>query len=582
LIEDQASAPAVEAFAKEFETDLNSRSSEPIEFYRESLDTILIPEGDYQSEVKDWYERKYSKRKLDLIVAVGPESHRFVEEQHQRFFPGVPILFSVDLKPDSENATDKAYSAGVWMDFDAVSTVDAARRLLPGTKHVVVVAGSGIFDQSLTKSVKTKLQGYQGVDFTYLTDLDMTSLLKTVHTLSEDTVLLCLTLTRDRTGQHMFSSIAMPLIAAATNVPAFGMIDLYAERGAIVGGRVTSFSAGAPAATDIALRFLRGESPKNVPSVVVPNYYLFDWKEMRRWRLDLSRVPAGSVVMNRTPDLWQEYWRIILGVLTILLLQAAILMYLLIERRKRRRAQQALEDDIVERKKAEASLIDLSSRLINAQEDEQSRIARELHDDFNQRIAILAVELKRTARLAIKDPTGTSRRIDELYEVTGDIAGDLHKFSHHLHSSVLDSLGLVEGIHSLCADFSAQLDWEVEFTAEEIPHNLPRQVSLSLYRVAQEGLRNMQKHSGATKAFVALRANCREIVLTITDSGAGFDDGDPSFRAGLGLSSMKERMRNIGGTIEVRSQPRVGTKVSARLPIANLGETISLVKEPPQ
>lgn len=251
----------------------------------------------------------------------------------------------------------------------------------------------------------------------------------------------------------------------------------------------------------------------------------------------------------------------------VVLLEAALLAYLLIERRKRRRAQQALELDIAERKKAEAALIDLSRNLINAREEEQSRIARELHDDFNQRLAVLAIRLKTTSMLVTRDPAGASQRMDELCEEAGDIAGDLHKLSHNLHSSVLYSLGLVDGIQSLCTEFAEQHGIEVEFTAHDVPRDLARESSLCLFRIAQEGLRNVKKHSGASNAYIDLRGNEKEIVLSVLDWGRGFDDQDSSFKAGLGLRSMKERMRTVRGTIQIQSRRSSGTKITARMPL---------------
>ena len=565
LIEDQQSAPAVESFARVFEEKLISESSEQLEFYRESLDTVLIPTGDYQSEVRNWYEHKYSKRKLDLVVAIGPKSHDFVRTEHDRLFHGVPILFSVDIKDDRETAKPDPNSTGVWMDFDPVATLDAARQLLPGTKHVVVVAGNGLFDQLLTGSVRTKLQGYQAVDFTYVTNLDIAPLLIRVHSLPADTIILLLSVSKDSKQRYFFLTYAMPLICSAANVPVFGMADLMVEHGGIVGGHVASFSAAAPEAANIALRLLRGASPSHIPSVVLANQYVFDWRQMRRWGLDPLRLPQGSTLLNRQPNLWQEYRRAILAVLAVLLLQAGLLVYLLFERRRRRLAQRALERDIVERKKAEAALVDLSRRLISTREEEQCRVARELHDDFNQRLAILAIKLKTTSELVADHPIA-SEQMDELCEETGDIAADLQKLSHNLHSSVLYNLGLEDGLSNLCSEFTEQHGVEVRFTSQVVPQDLSHETSLCLFRIAQEGLNNVKKHSGATTAYVELHGNEEEIELSIIDKGLGFDDRNGSFKAGLGLRSMQERVRTVGGTIEIQSRHGIGTTISARIP----------------
>lgn len=565
LVEDQMSAPAVEAVARAFEADLISKSPSPIELYRESLDTILIPDGNYQLQVRQWYERKYSKRKLDLIVAIGPEAHKFLQAEHARFFPGVPVVFCLDIKPDHDDATPEPGFTGVWMEFDPVGTVDVARQLLPATKHVAVVAGGGLFDQLLTHSVKTKLRGYQGVDLTYLADLDMRSLLAKVHGLSNDTIVLYLTFTKDQYERHLFAAYTMPLVSTSADVPVFGLIDLLVGRG-IVGGQVTGFIDGAPIAAELAFRVLQGEKPEDIPVVTVANRYQFDWKEMKRWGIDPARLPAGSVVLNRGPSVWERYKSVIVAVIAILLLQAVLVLYLLIERAKRRRAQRALEHDVAERKKAEAALIDLSGQLINTQEEERSRLARELHDDFSQRLAMLAIDLEKAAIIVIKDPDKAIERLHELCNQTSDIGGDLHRVSHNLHSSILDLLGLEEAVRSLCMEFTEQQEITVEFASHDFPRDIPSGTSLCLFRIAQEALRNVQKHSGSCEAFVELEGDGEEVTMIIADSGVGFDSDDPAFKAGLGLRSMRERLRQVGGSIEIESGQGAGTTLRIHAP----------------
>ncbi|HZD31027.1 MAG TPA: hypothetical protein VE779_05125, partial [Candidatus Angelobacter sp.] len=364
IVEDQVSAPAVEAVARVFESNLASMSADPLNFYRESLDTFLIPEEDYQAAVRQWYEKKYSHRKLDLIVTIGPASHDFLLNERPRYFADVPVVFLLDLKPEGNMAPTEAGFAGVWMEFDPVATLDVARDLLPTTKHVAVVAGDGMFDKLFTKSVKTELQGYQGLDITYLTDLDLASLLKQVGKLSSDTVVLYLTVTKDRNGRHMFVAYTLPLVSAAADVPVFGMMDLVvgkeiaAGRG-IVGGRVTDLADSAPTAAEIASRILKGERPENIPQVTVANRYVFDWKLLQKWGLDASRLPPGSTILNREPGMWQRYKQIILGALALIVFLLGVVVYLLIERAKRLRVQEALKAHVVEKEKAAAAMMDL-------------------------------------------------------------------------------------------------------------------------------------------------------------------------------------------------------------------------------
>jgi signal transduction histidine kinase len=566
LLEDEISDPAVNVVERELQSRLDSSSSNPIEFYRESLDTALIPDQKYKADVRQWYQRKYANRNLDVIIAVGPAASSFLRAENGRLFPGIPIVLCLDQKPESGNAVPETDITGVWMDLDPVSTVNVARQLLPATKHVAVVSGDGSFDRMMSAAVKRKLQDYRNVDLIYLTGFDLSSLIEKFHQLPKDTVILYLAVTEDRSGRHFFARDTLALVSAAANVPVFGLMDLGVGLG-MVGGRVTSVKDQAAFASGIVLRLLQGEKPGNIPAVTVTNRYSFDWKQLLRWHLDVSRLPAGSVVLNRDPGAWQLYWRMIVLVALVMLIQAGLLMYLLMEQRRRRGVQRALENDICERQKAEAALLDLGGHLISAQEEERSRIARELHDDFAQRLAMLTVNLERIAMAIPVEPENAIRRLRDLWDQTSQIGADLHTLSHNLHSSVLEVLGLSEGIRSLCAEFTAQRGVEVKFTERNIPPSIPTATSLCLFRIAQEALANVKKHSGTNSASIQLSGSDKEIELTISDTGVGFQQDDSAFKPGLGLRGMRERLRIVAGTIDIKSRPGGGTQVLVRVPL---------------
>jgi signal transduction histidine kinase len=525
-----------------------------------------MPDVDYQTQVREWYGRKYANRKLDLIVTIGPEAHKFIQTEHARLFGGVPVVFCFDIKTDRNDRAPDPDFTGVWMDFDPVSTVNVARRLLPATKHVVVVAGDGLFDQLFSNTVRVKLQGYQGVDFTYLTDIDLPSLLAKVRSLSQDSIILYLTVTKVRHEQHLFALLTLPLVSNAANVPVFGMADLMIGRG-IVGGHVTNVTDVGPLTADIAFRILQGAMPQTIPEITGANRYAFDWKQLKQWGLETSNLPAGSAVLNRGPSMWDQYRTVILAAVFVVILLSALVAYLLIERIRRLRTQQALETDIVAREKAEAALTDLSIRLIDAQEEERSRIARELHDDFSQRLAVMAIDLKRLANISPLQSEEAVQRINLLHDQTCDVGADLHKMSHNLHSSTMELLGLEEGVQDLCHEFERQQGLEIELIADGIPRTLSQPISLCLFRVVQEALNNAKKHSGATEVVVQLHGSAKEIVLSIVDAGNGFNQSDLSFKAGLGLQSMRERLRAVGGTFEIDSISGGGTQILARAPL---------------
>ena len=223
--------------------------------------------------------------------------------------------------------------------------------------------------------------------------------------------------------------------------------------------------------------------------------------------------------------------------------------------------------DITERKQAEESLRGLSARLITAQEEERSRIARELHDDFNQRLALLAVDLERLHDGSVDSQECLADGLEPLLRRTKELSSDIHRLSHQLHPSVLQHLGLVPATRSFCKELSGQNGIHIELVHHGVPRLLPGGVALCLYRIVQEALRNVIKHSGAESARVELGGSPDELILQILDDGTGFDLESARTRGGLGLLSMRERLRLVSGTISFERVEPNGTRIEVRVPI---------------
>jgi len=221
--------------------------------------------------------------------------------------------------------------------------------------------------------------------------------------------------------------------------------------------------------------------------------------------------------------------------------------------------------EITPQKRAERVLHTVSGRLIAAQEGERRRIARELHDDLGQRVALLAIEIDQAAAAA-RD--GTGERIRALGERTAEIAVEIHRLSHALHSSKLDALGLAAAVRGHCREMSAA-GLQVVFSERDVPSPVPSDISLCLFRVVQEALNNVAKHSGATVAEVELSSDGETLEATIADDGCGFELSGASEEGGLGLVGMRERLAAIGGALAVESRPGAGTTVRARVPLVS-------------
>jgi PAS domain S-box-containing protein len=222
--------------------------------------------------------------------------------------------------------------------------------------------------------------------------------------------------------------------------------------------------------------------------------------------------------------------------------------------------------DITERKRTEEALINLSGRLINAQEDERKRIARELHDDLNQRMALLSIELAQLEQQTHK-PRNLGPIVESLQTKAREISAEIHRISYRLHPSKLDHLGLAAAVESLCEELSQGHKLKIKFHQKGSPEALPKDVRLCVFRVAQESLHNCIKHSGARDARVVLERTERAIRLSVSDNGCGFETESGALKKGLGFTSMRERLRLVGGELQISSQPLKGTRVEISVPL---------------
>ena len=223
--------------------------------------------------------------------------------------------------------------------------------------------------------------------------------------------------------------------------------------------------------------------------------------------------------------------------------------------------------DVTDQKKAQETLRNVGGRMIEAQEKERSRIARELHDDICQKLALLSMELEMSKRMVLRPGGPVEVRIEEMRQHCSSIAADVQALSHELHSSRLDYLGLPVALESFCKEFSQQQNVRVDFRCESVPDVLPKSIALTLFRIAQEGLHNGLKHSGVDRFALRLWSSQDSVQMEISDSGAGFEVGAARASKGLGLISMQERAHLVNGSLAIESAPGGGTRIMVSVPV---------------
>jgi signal transduction histidine kinase len=529
-------------------------STYQVELYNEILESTLFSDDATQHRFHDWYIRKYADRKPDLIITVGPASLQFMIESYENSFPNIPIIFCGTTEEMLEQLPLPPNFTGVWAVEDPEKTLIAALRMLPGTKHVIVVGGVGKFDRAVVATARASFHNFESkYEFTYLTDLDMPSLLERLRHLPGNSIVYHTSMMLDAAGNHFIdASQSVPLIVSAANAPVFVMDDVDLGQGT-VGGYLVSWATDGRVAATMALRVLNGERPQDIPIVKNNSIYLFDWRALNRWGIKEKELPPGSTVLFRKLSAWARTKWVWLTALPIILGLSILAAYLHFSRKQIKLAKDAQ--------------LHLSGLLINAQEKERSRIATELHDDFSQRIALLSLGLENAADELPDSSVTVKRQLQKLFDSASELGADIHTVSHRLHSSTLESLGLVPGVSALCKEFTDRYGIEIDFFADNIPRRIHQDVALCLFRIIQEGLQNLKKHSGVAKAQVKLWMAGDKILMSVCDKGRGFDLKAITNKPGLGIRSMEERVRLLGGRFEIHTEPTKGTRIEACVPL---------------
>jgi signal transduction histidine kinase len=553
--------PGTLRFQESLRLGLMNSPTDHIEVFNEYLDSTRFPDEPYQSRLADFLRTKYLGREPDVIIPALAPALDFVLKYRDKLFPSVPVVFGAIDKHEAETRTLAKDVLGIPMTVDLEPTLDLALRLHPDTRHVVVVSGKSRLDAYWTEEARRAFRRYETkLDFVYLTGLPLDDLLRQVANLPDRSVVYYLHVLEDGRGNAYIPADVARRISAAANAPVYGHYSTYVG-GGIVGGSIARFEDEGAKAADIALRVLAGEVPVSIRvSETTKNPTMVDWSQLNRWGIGEKRLPPETIILNKPPNFWDLYrWQVI-GAISVSAAEALLIAGLLLERANRRRAQAGLREGQLELRK-------LTGRLLLAQETERRRIALELHDDLNQNLALLAVDLDLLGQNPAMSGALLGERMLALSGRVKQLSSEVHELSHQLHPTKLEQLGLVVAVRGLCGELSHTHGVEIDFAAKQVAFTISADTSLCLYRITQEALRNVIKHSGARHARVELRGSPNTISLRISDDGCGFDTGSADGKGGLGLVSMRERLRLVGGDITILSRPSGGVQIDVDVPI---------------
>ena len=315
------------------------------DLFTEYLDLSWTLGGAYETHLVQFLRAKYEGRHIDVVVPVASTALRFALAHRDELFPGVSMVFCVVDRGGESGVELGPDVTGVWLVPEAGTTLAAARRLQPELRRVVVVGGASPLDRIFLESVRQDLvRNPPGLDVSYLAGLAFAELRQRLAALPPHTVALYVSLLRDGAGQPFTSPAAVSALSAASNAPGYGLSEGYVGRG-VVGGRVVRFDQQGRQAAQLIGRVLAGERAGAIPPIEGGgNADMFDWRQLRRFRLDERRLPRGSIIVNRPVTLWEQYrWHVVGG--GVLIAGEAILIGLLMgNRARRRRAERSLSE----------------------------------------------------------------------------------------------------------------------------------------------------------------------------------------------------------------------------------------------
>ncbi len=526
---------------------LRTKLGQDTEFFGEQLEATRFPES--QGQALSWVRTRYAGRGIDVVIFVGSIPVDIL--------PGVPTVYAghtpFKLPRDISNPANKVT---VWFKVDVRKTVSVARLLQPNAKRVLVIAGSGYGDHILLDEVRDQLKE-SDLPVEYLADASPDDLLRRVSHLPRDTIVLPVSYTRDLKGNIYYTRDVVASLSQVSNAAIYAMADTNVGSGA-VGGYVVDFERMGSVIADIVLQTLGGNTAAQI-SVPAENAasYMFDSRQLKQWGFSESDLPNGSTVLFKTTSVWEQYrWRIV-GTLALVVAQFFMILGLLILQRKRARA--------------EASLRDLTGQLLESQDDERRRMARDLHDGTGQHLSGMALSI---GQVLADFPPGHDRLrqlLQDSHLASRQALEEVRTVSYVLHPPILDGLGLVAALRWYFDGLQKRTSLKVYFDEPTDLAPLSSEVERALFRITQESINNVLRHSGATAVIITLANRGKTVALEIQDNGTGMSSEQIAqmhgvASLGVGIAGMRERVRQLNGKFRITSIAN-GTQVFVSLPV---------------
>lgn len=544
---------------------LYSHPTLPVAAFTEHLENEEFSERAYTS-LRDYIRAKYQDLPIDLIIANAAPALQFVLEYRQEMFPGVPVLFAAATLPAEVLRGEVEGVTGLLREPSQKETLDLALKIHPATKLLHVIAYAPAVDGFQARVQSTLAPFSKRVQVTYANEPTLPQMLDTVRKLPADSLLFYVRYSPVTKGRVIFPDEMLPEIAEVAPVPIYSSLDTNIGKGA-VGGMMRSGVADARRLGEMALRILEGTAIQSIPVEAAAVRPTFDWAQLQRWGISESLLPADSDIRLRVPTVWELFGPYLVATFIVVIAQLVMIAVLLGQRARLRRADNTIRASEASLRTSYERIRQMAGRLINAQETARADIARDLHDDVAQKLAYVSMgvnSLKEEGH--IQDP-GTQKAIADLEREARTAFDGIRRLSHELHPATLRLLGLAPALRSHCDEVAKRQGIEVRFVAADNVAPVHPDVSVCLFRIAQESMRNSIVHGGAKHLTVTLSRAGDELELIVADDGRGFDvSAAQNNGGGLGLVTMEERANLLGGGVHIVSEAGRGTTVHVHSP----------------
>ena len=562
---DQALLPSALAFTEALRESLGTPLTVRLE--TQYLDSPRFANAASDGALVDSLRRRYRERPVQVVVTVGDPASAFASRYGASVWPAARIVHAA-VDGEQLRVASARGDPVIPRVLDYRRTLEHAMALFPAAREVWLIAGATDNDrQWINRAVADLAPLGNRIRIKQVLGLRWDDLRNHLTSMPPDTIAIAVVFFADADGRTFINADALRELARSANRPIFVTGSWLLGSGAI-GGYVYDPALLGRLTARTVLALLNDPGGAGIPAAEGDaTSWVFDATQLRRWNISESQLPAGSLVLNREVPVWRRYLWTFLAIVVLVTAQAVIIGALLVQRRNRRRIEAALRNSEEKARASYDEVRDLAGRLISAREGERTRIARDLHDDIGQRVASLSIALSRIRRQIPDVSTSARQSLSDLEQQSTQLSSDLRHLSHELHPGALEHLGLLEALRERCDDFSQESGVSVRLDVSEAWRDVSDALALCLYRVAQEGLRNVATHAKAQNVTIALAQLNGDVMMHVTDDGCGFDSTAKSRRLGLGLVSLNERVHMLGGALDVTAAPGAGTRVAVKLPI---------------